>query len=250
MILTDDNFATIVRAVELGRGLYDNLTKYIRFQMGVLFGFIFTFLGAAIFNIVGGVAVRPAPDPVDQLHDAGLPGDRPRLRQAGRGADEAEAARPRGARSCRARCCSGSHRGPRHGRGHHRRDRLGGRPLRQQRDRPHDGDDHVRDREPRLFVLRARRAASVFSLDVLRDRMFLLGSVGARGDHARAAAREPAPDPRTPPLTVHQWLVCIVAALAIVPVSEARRLLLQRRGSSAEPAEEAADVAPVVSPSP
>ena len=36
MILTDDNFATIVKAVELGRGLYDNLTKYIRFQMGVL----------------------------------------------------------------------------------------------------------------------------------------------------------------------------------------------------------------------
>ena len=47
MILTDDNFATIVKAVELGRGLYDNLTKYIRFQMGVLIGFIVTFLGAA-----------------------------------------------------------------------------------------------------------------------------------------------------------------------------------------------------------
>src|SRR4051812_26801290 len=38
MILTDDNFATIVKAVELGRGLYDNLVKYIRFQMGVLSG--------------------------------------------------------------------------------------------------------------------------------------------------------------------------------------------------------------------
>ena len=34
MILTDDNFATIVKAVELGRGLYDNLKKYIRFQVG------------------------------------------------------------------------------------------------------------------------------------------------------------------------------------------------------------------------
>ena len=59
MILTDDNFATIVRAVELGRGLYDNLTKYIRFQMGVLFGLVFTFLGVAIGNIVGGVAFVP-----------------------------------------------------------------------------------------------------------------------------------------------------------------------------------------------
>ena len=59
MILTDDNFATIVKAVELGRGLYDNLTKYIRFQMGVLIGFIVTFLGASIFNIVGGVPFVP-----------------------------------------------------------------------------------------------------------------------------------------------------------------------------------------------
>ncbi len=59
MILTDDNFATIVRAVELGRGLYDNLTKYIRFQMGVLFGLVFTFLGVAIGNVVGGVAFVP-----------------------------------------------------------------------------------------------------------------------------------------------------------------------------------------------
>src|SRR4051794_27565233 len=59
MILTDDNFATIVKAVELGRGLYDNLSKYIRFQMGVLVGFIVTFLGASIFNIVGGVPLLP-----------------------------------------------------------------------------------------------------------------------------------------------------------------------------------------------
>jgi Ca2+-transporting ATPase len=59
MILTDDNFATIVRAVELGRGLYDNLVKYIRFQMGVLAGLIFTFLGASILNIVSGVPFLP-----------------------------------------------------------------------------------------------------------------------------------------------------------------------------------------------
>jgi Ca2+-transporting ATPase len=59
MILTDDNFATIVKAVELGRGLYDNLVKYIRFQMGVLAGMIVTFLGASVLNIVSGVPFLP-----------------------------------------------------------------------------------------------------------------------------------------------------------------------------------------------
>ena len=59
MILTDDNFATIVRAVEQGRALYDNLMRYIRFQMACLFGFIGTFLGASIFNILGGVPFLP-----------------------------------------------------------------------------------------------------------------------------------------------------------------------------------------------
>jgi P-type Ca2+ transporter type 2C len=59
MILTDDNFATIVKAVELGRGLYDNLVKYIRFQMGVLAGLIMTFLGASILNIASGIAFLP-----------------------------------------------------------------------------------------------------------------------------------------------------------------------------------------------
>ncbi|HMJ81077.1 MAG TPA: HAD-IC family P-type ATPase, partial [Candidatus Dormibacteraeota bacterium] len=59
MILTDDNFATIIRAVRLGRALYDNLMRYIRFQMAVLFGFIFTFLGSSIFNILSGIPFLP-----------------------------------------------------------------------------------------------------------------------------------------------------------------------------------------------
>jgi Ca2+-transporting ATPase len=59
MILTDDNFATIVRAVEYGRELYDNLSKYIRFQMAALVGFIATFLGAAVFSIANGIPFSP-----------------------------------------------------------------------------------------------------------------------------------------------------------------------------------------------
>jgi Ca2+-transporting ATPase len=51
MILTDDNFATIVGAVEYGRSIYDNLLKYIRFQMAGLFSFVFSFLAAAAFMV-------------------------------------------------------------------------------------------------------------------------------------------------------------------------------------------------------
>jgi Ca2+-transporting ATPase len=61
MILTDDNFATIVKAVEYGRGLYDNLVHFIRFQMTALVAFIATFLGAALFFILGGIPFEPLP---------------------------------------------------------------------------------------------------------------------------------------------------------------------------------------------
>ena len=92
MILTDDNFATIVKAVEKGRALYDNLVKYIRYQMGVLFGMIWTFLGSGLFNVLAGVPVRAAADAVRELHDPGPAVHRPRPRRADRGPDGAAAA--------------------------------------------------------------------------------------------------------------------------------------------------------------
>jgi Ca2+-transporting ATPase len=60
MILTDDNFATIVRAVEQGRKLYDNLTKYVRFVLVSLVAFVLTFLGATVLNIAAGEPFSPA----------------------------------------------------------------------------------------------------------------------------------------------------------------------------------------------
>lgn len=59
MILTDDNFGTLVHAVELGRRVYDKITAYIQFQMSQLVSLIALFLGATIFNINGGVAMTP-----------------------------------------------------------------------------------------------------------------------------------------------------------------------------------------------
>jgi P-type Ca2+ transporter type 2C len=59
MILTNDNFSTIVNAVEHGRKLYDNLLKYVRFQMATLVAFIATFIGAGIFDIANGIPLGP-----------------------------------------------------------------------------------------------------------------------------------------------------------------------------------------------
>jgi P-type Ca2+ transporter type 2C len=59
MILTDDNFATIVKAVDYGRNLYDNLLKYLRFQMATLVAYIAIFIGAGIFGIADGIPLTP-----------------------------------------------------------------------------------------------------------------------------------------------------------------------------------------------
>ena len=54
MILTDDNFATIVKAIEYGRHIYNNLFNFVRFQMGQLVAYITCYLLAAFFFVLGG----------------------------------------------------------------------------------------------------------------------------------------------------------------------------------------------------
>ena len=60
MILSDDNFATIIYAVEQGRKLYDNLNKYIRFVLLELVAFVLTFLGATLLDLAAGQPFTPA----------------------------------------------------------------------------------------------------------------------------------------------------------------------------------------------
>ena len=49
MTLTDDNFATIVDAVEEGRGIYDNIKKAVQFLLGTNIGEVLTVFFAMLF---------------------------------------------------------------------------------------------------------------------------------------------------------------------------------------------------------
>jgi Ca2+-transporting ATPase len=51
MVLTDDNFATIVAAVERGRTIYDNIVKFVRFQLSTNLGAIMVMIGAPLFGL-------------------------------------------------------------------------------------------------------------------------------------------------------------------------------------------------------
>ena len=224
MILTDDNFATIVKAVELGRALYDNLVRYIRYQMAGLFGFIATFLGASLLFIAAGHAVPAAPDAVHQLHRPDAPGHRPRLRQGARRPDERRAA-------------TAGHADPA---------------------APADG---VADRggplmavvtlaiDPWATASTARRSRGRWASSsshwptsgsrsrLERGQVVLQHARRSRTRHcSRARRRVPVHDRRdragllnrlldTVNLTVDQWWICIVVSLAIIVLAEVKKLL-------------------------
>ncbi|MFC8348435.1 cation-translocating P-type ATPase [Streptomyces sp. NPDC057280] len=60
VVLTDDDFSTIVRAVREGRAIYDNIVKFVRFQLATNIGAILTLLGASLAGL-------PAPLTAAQL---------------------------------------------------------------------------------------------------------------------------------------------------------------------------------------
>jgi len=234
MILTDDNFATIVKAVELGRGLYDNLVKYIRFQMGVLSGLILTFLGASILNIASGIPFLPLQTlwvnfTTQVFQSVGLGYGTPSeglMKRSPRKPKEPILTRADTKWFVVAGLIMA----------------LGTLAVAAGAEHEHS-EKLARTMALTTFAItnllfsfttRDDRR-SVFSLDTFSDRMFVIASLASAVSIILATSfgfLERILD--TVELTGNQWLICIGAALPIVVASEIRKFLLRRRDAAAE----------------
>src|SRR4051794_683272 len=59
IVLTDDNFATLVAAVDIGRDIYRRISSYVLLQLTILSAVLQLMLYATIFNINDGIALFP-----------------------------------------------------------------------------------------------------------------------------------------------------------------------------------------------
>jgi Ca2+-transporting ATPase len=219
--------------------------------MGVLIGFVVTFLGASIFNIVAGVPFVPLQTlyinfTTQVLQAIGLGYGRPAeglMKRRPRASDEEILPRPLLIWVGIAGLVLG---GATLGVIGWADDHYGSSAIARTMGMTTFAISNV------IFSLTTRdERRSVFSLDVLEDRMFLLCTGGSFA--AILLGTELGVFQRilgTVHLDIHQWLVCIVVGLAIVPVSEARRLWLRRQGSAVAETEEPSEGVPVASPSP
>jgi Ca2+-transporting ATPase len=83
MVLVDDNFSTIVHAVQSGRTLYDNILKFVRFQLSTTIGAILTVFFAPLaglpepftpIQILWVAIIMDGPPAISLALDAGRPG--------------------------------------------------------------------------------------------------------------------------------------------------------------------------------
>ena len=51
MIIQDNNFATIVKAIKEGRKIYDNIKRFVKFQVSTNVGAILTIIGTSLLNL-------------------------------------------------------------------------------------------------------------------------------------------------------------------------------------------------------
>ena len=86
MVLTDDNFATIVAAVEEGRRVYDNIRKFILYIFAHATPEVVPFLVFALSRRRDPAAADGAADPRDRPRHRDAAGARARAR-AGRAGD-------------------------------------------------------------------------------------------------------------------------------------------------------------------
>ena len=196
IVLTDDNFATLVRAVDLGRDIYRRITSYVKLQLTILSSVLQLMVLATIFNINDGVALFPHAAAVLQVLRRRHGGGRVHRRRPRSGRDAATAPQARHADRQPA---------PDHPVG---AQRPGGRRHRAARPRPRTGqaehharvgvdDDGVRrrrlhSREPRVRDAARARGALVLAAVPLHglDHPRLVPHLGGRrAPHAPAPAR-------------------------------------------------------------
>jgi P-type Ca2+ transporter type 2C len=234
MIVGDDDLSTVVRAIESGRGLHDNLVKYIRFQVGTLAGMILTFLGASVFNLVGGLPFLPlqilyVTFTTQVFQSVGLAYEKPAeglMRRRPRPIDEPILAR---ASSAWIAIVGGVHAAA----------TLGVIAIAEHA----YGTTTARTMGLVTFGLlnllysftTRYEDRSVFSLDTFADRTFLIASAASFaaiviGTQTRLFERMI----ETTSLDFGQWLLCLGAAATIVIASEIRKLPLRHGRAGAE----------------
>jgi len=104
MILTDDNFATIIAAVKEGRTVYQNILKAVEFLVGVNFAQIFLMVGAVLFGWGAPLLaeqlliINVLADGIPGFYISREPGEPTAMQQAPVGSDESILARGLGRR--------------------------------------------------------------------------------------------------------------------------------------------------------